>query len=160
MNRDEFSAEIKRLEQQFGPYGAARMEILFRQVGEFSHRWFKGIIDTKLAGCRYMPLPVEFSDDVSIEREREHQRRKEQHTKDAEEKFLKDGYGVAPNGENWGGYSTDDQKKSYCSMIRDIFSKKIQGDAASAAVSLIKRDCQSTEDRVTIKDPKSIGSLD
>lgn len=72
MNIEFFNSQISRLSETFGPqhYKQSRMSIIWRDVREFSDAWLSGVIDKMISSSRYAPLPADFSECVSIERER------------------------------------------------------------------------------------------
>ncbi len=126
MTQQEFQIQIVRIEKQFGGYGAERAIILWKMVEPFSAKWFKQVVDSKLASCRQMPLPAEFQDDISLEREREHQRQKEQNSRDAKN-FLTEESMTFPNEEvrdickeirkTLTGEKTESESQRYTSLL-------------------------------------------
>lgn len=103
MREQDFQQQMGRIESQFGKYGVERASLLWREVKDFSPKWFEQVVDRLLGECRQTPLPAEFREDISRERERIWKLEKNKNEKDAKDFFE-------------GTYQPDD-KKTICQMI-------------------------------------------
>ena len=72
MQRGSFQREMDRLVETFGGqhYKSQRLELIWREVKDFSDTWFQTIVDRLIGECRYAPLLPEFREESSKERER------------------------------------------------------------------------------------------
>ncbi len=79
MTAQDFDGQVKRLSDTFGPqhYKQERLTLLWREVRDFDRRWFERVVDSMIASFKFAPLPADFADAVSGERERRWKERKE-----------------------------------------------------------------------------------
>lgn len=72
MEMDQFQKQLKRLVDTYGAqaYGTERTTLIWRDVQSFSNEWLTWTVDRFLGSCRIAPLPSEFSEAASQERER------------------------------------------------------------------------------------------
>jgi hypothetical protein len=87
MKDHDFQRQIARIESQFGKFGTERARLLWREVKEFSAEWMEQTIDRLLSESRQIPLPSDFREDISRERERLWKLEKQKNEKDAKEFF-------------------------------------------------------------------------
>lgn len=85
MTQHEFQAQINRLAETFGKnhYGNERVRLLWSDVQDYSGDWLKRVVDAMITGHRQAPLPSDFGEAISYERERQWRREKEANEKDA-----------------------------------------------------------------------------
>jgi hypothetical protein len=84
MTEQGFVMQMARLERQFNSkFGEERGKILWREVKDLSDAWFVTVIDKLLGECRYMPMVIEFREEISRERERVWRNQKKANAKDA-----------------------------------------------------------------------------
>jgi hypothetical protein len=74
----EFDQQMLRLSNTYGAqyFKQDRLTLLWGKVKDYSPTWFKGVVDNLLSSCRQAPLPADFEDAISIERERRWKDRK------------------------------------------------------------------------------------
>lgn len=79
MKIEEFNAQVKRLSDTFGGqhYKQERLTILWRDVRDFDRQWFERVVDGLIASSKFAPLPSDFSEAVSAERDRKWRAKKE-----------------------------------------------------------------------------------
>lgn len=89
MNRSFFQQQMNRLGDTFGvnQYKIERIEVIWKEVRDFSDSWFSKTVDKFIGECRHAPLMAEFRDEISKERERMAYGEKRQHTQDAKDFF-------------------------------------------------------------------------
>lgn len=80
MSAQEFDQQMRRLIDTYGPqhYRQERLTLLWREVKDFDYRWLERVVDEMLGSSRQAPLPADFSEHVSRERERRWRLQKEQ----------------------------------------------------------------------------------
>lgn len=132
MNIGEFNAQMKRLSDTFGAqhFKQERLNLIFQHVRDFSQDWLRLTVDGFIASSRYAPLPGEFADAASAERERRWQEQKSRSKQEA--------------AEFWSGqhYDTDDRR-----MIFDAIIKRMKFNKNSR---LLELNAKSDEERAAI----------
>jgi hypothetical protein len=85
MTREDFVKHINRLSETFGKshYAAERVRMLWQQVSDFDAVWLERVVDGMISSMRQAPLPSDFSEGISIERERLWKRQKDENASDA-----------------------------------------------------------------------------
>jgi hypothetical protein len=85
----DFDKQIERLKSAFGerPFDPERIKIIWREVGHFPPDWFRMTVDEFLShrGPNQPPLPADFANVVSQQREFEWQREKSKNASSAEQ---------------------------------------------------------------------------
>jgi hypothetical protein len=68
----EFQKQMNRLAETFGAasYKGDRVTMLWRRVKDFSSHWLERTVDGFVLGSRQAPLPADFEEAISLERER------------------------------------------------------------------------------------------
>lgn len=84
MKIEEFNAQVRRLSETFGAqhYKQERLTLLWREVKDFEAHWLEHVVDGMISSSKYAPLPADFYDAVSAERERRWKTEKEQHSRE------------------------------------------------------------------------------
>jgi hypothetical protein len=85
----EFQVQIERLRSNYGQqaYGTERASILWREISQFSAKWFSTVVDQFIGSERQAPMLDKFREEAAKERERVWQREKKQNAMDAKEFF-------------------------------------------------------------------------
>lgn len=108
MNIAEFNAQMKRLSDTFGAqhFKQERLNLIYGHVGTFSTDLLKRTVDDLIANSRYAPLPAEFAEVASAERERRWRDEKARSRQEAS--------------EFWSGqhYNTEDRKIIFDTIIK------------------------------------------
>lgn len=89
MSWDRFCDHVERLRGTYGKaaYGDDRVKLIWREVMQFSDKWFEGIIDELIGVSKYAPLLPEIREFASKERERLRAIAKREEANDAKEFF-------------------------------------------------------------------------
>ena len=87
MDRNHFQNEINRLVDTYGTnqYKPERVKIIWREVELLSNAWMTRTVDFFVGNHRHAPIVPEFREEAAKERERLHELKKKEHTKDAKE---------------------------------------------------------------------------
>jgi hypothetical protein len=87
MNFSEFSTQIDRLRDCFGDksFSEERTKMVWRSVQSLGSAWFTQVVDGMIATSKFAPLPSDFFEFASLERERLWQLEKHQSAEDAKE---------------------------------------------------------------------------
>ncbi len=111
MTSESFGQQINRLAEAFGKgaYSNERVKIIWQKVEHYSPVWFEHLVSQFISSFRQAPLPADFDEHVSRERERHWKREKEVYAKEAKE-FMA------------GKYAPEDKK-----MIVDTICKRLTG---------------------------------
>jgi hypothetical protein len=113
MDRGFFETQLARIANQYGPkaLGEERVKIIWREVNQFTDRWFESLITEMIASCDRAPLPKQFSEAASRERDRLYLIEKAKNTREAEASW------------NW---LTQPEVELICRTIRERMVGKIQ----------------------------------
>lgn len=87
MSPTQFQTQMNRLAETFGGqhYKRERVDLLWRELAQFSDSWLIRIVDKFIGECRMAPLLAEFREEASKERERSHSIEKQRHAQEAKE---------------------------------------------------------------------------
>jgi hypothetical protein len=85
MNMPAFTLQMDRLRDRFGDraYPNSLVGLVWKEVNQFSDRWFECAVDRMIGDARYAPLMPDFREAVAKERERLNDQQKRQHTADS-----------------------------------------------------------------------------
>lgn len=87
MIRPDFDREIERLRNTFGktPFSNDRLALAWNEVKDLSAPWFNRWVDFWLSNERQAPLPKDFREATSVERERLYESDKQKQKLDVED---------------------------------------------------------------------------
>lgn len=87
MNPNHFQKQIDRLSAQFGAqhYKAERVKLYWRKFQYFSDSWMERSVNKFIEYSRVAPLMQEFEAEMALEREKNYDSKKTEHTRDAKE---------------------------------------------------------------------------
>lgn len=79
MTIQEFNAQIKRLSDTYGAqhFKQERLTLLWKRISNFSQAWFERTVDGLISHHRQAPMPSDFEEAISSERERNWKNRQE-----------------------------------------------------------------------------------
>ena len=128
MNYQQFQEQIVRLESEFGrKFGEEKTKLLWKQIAGFGPGWFKNCVDGKICYSRQMPLPCDFDEEISRERERlarEEKERGSQNFDDASTYGLEEiSFLISENIRNIKGGMSPEEFDSFLSMQSRNFYK-------------------------------------
>lgn len=137
MNQMEFSIQMERLQQAFGTknFDPVRTELIWKEVRPYREGWFiqvcDGFIGERLA--TNPPLPKDFLEKVSAQREILWRAQKVQHAKEAKEFFEQ-------------AYHTGDVRMIVQTIIDRMYGKVSDQDYANFLL-LLKQTTESTQQK-------------
>lgn len=124
MSPQEFQTQVNRLSDTFGAhaYKTERTKMLWQDVRDFDAKWFEKLVGGLIASSRQAPLPNDFADAISWERERLWKIEKAQNSEDA---------------KDWGKYAPED-KRTICAMIQKRMAGGVKDEEWGQFVSVLK----------------------
>jgi hypothetical protein len=134
MQWGEFTLQMNRIASTFGKnaYGDERVQIIWREVKDFSTEWMIKTVDRFIGELRQAPLMPEFREEIAREREKLWQVEKKQREKDAKGFF--DGI-----------YAPED-KKTICQFIQKRLRHQVSDSDYQTFVSHLKHAASSVAD--------------
>lgn len=125
MTEQEFNTQVQRLVNNFGKqaYSPERALLLWREVNDFSGRWFSNTVDKFIGELKHAPLLPEFREEISKERERLWNQEKDNHKKEVS--------------DFWEGTFHTDEVKSICEKIRRRLKMEASEEEYSQFVKML-----------------------
>lgn len=123
MNRTHFEREMNRLVDTYGSksYPETRVNLIWREVKDFPDHWMTRTVDSFIKYQRQAPMMSEFNEEMSKERERNHDSLKAVHKQEINELM-----------------HSNEIVRTFCQGIRDIAIGKLDGSDKECFKKLVQ----------------------